>query len=593
MLLLVSVVSHAQTDTTRMSVRNFLVEQHIDTLWVNDTVSFRKHLENLTVSGSRCIDTCQKYVRQFSDAKSLLKRSGVVKDDMLWIDSASFYVDYKLYLSRMESCERIARGMKSYYQDKEQKRQEAERKAAEERARREAKMLQDSLNTQWAQLKSEVLDMHNQIEAICLAVGVEDKNRVKALKDLRYDYLPVYNRYDLTPEEGTSSNIERVARLQRFQRNLLDSILGPSGYPARIASFPATLKVRAGKSHVEVYKTYMRVFKTVVIPTSFGKLEDYRRFVQKLRDIETIQQGYLTAVTLREDIALNTVNISNLCMKRHKDVLEAYQLVLQGVNQQPVFTTIGEMDMFLGSLRSFIKVQGSYVESVSRLDAIALRGDSITGLCNKRTMDVAEGYRMLSSNTSFIPTFKTMDGADFFFNTLNDFEQLQQDYSLTASLRNSIADKADSIMRHKGAPKILVNSYKDMHERLVVAPTFNTHEKALLYIEQLEGVIQIQGYVRESEYLNDTIETNAQSMKARSKNASNIWKAYLILEEEAMTVSAIRNENDLVRYMSGQRQLIQIQKVLINILVGPDRNDYNNRLKGVKDTKKIKDVLGI
>jgi len=592
-LLLISAISSAQTDTTRMSVRNFLVEQHVDTMWVNDTLAFREHLEGLSVSGSRCIDTCQKYVRQFSDARSLLKRSGEFRNGLLWIDSVTFYVDYQLYLSRLESCEHIARRLKSYYQEKEQKRQEAERKAADERARREAKLLQDSLNTQWSQLKAEVLDMHNQIESICLAVGVEDKNRVKALKDLRYDYLPIYNRFDLTPEVGTSGNIERVARLQRFQRNLLDSILGPSGYPARIESFPATLKIRAGKTHSEVYKTYLRVFKTVVIPTSFGKLEDYRRFVQKLRDIETIQQGYLTTVALREEIALNTVNISNLCMKRHKDVLEAYLLVLQGVNQLPVFTTKGEMEMFLGSLRAFADVQERYVECVSRLDAISLKGDSIVSLCSKKTQDVAEGYKMLSSNTSFIPTFKTKDGADFFFNTLSDFEQLQDDYAMTAYLRNSIEIKADSILHHKGAPKILVSSYKDMHERLVVAPTYNNHDKAQLYLEQMEAVIQLQNYVREAERKNDTIEANAQSIKARSKNASNIWKAYQILEEEAMPLQAVRNENDLTRYLSGQRQLIHIQRLLVNILVGPDRNDYNNRLKGEKDSNKIKAILGI
>mgnify|MGYP004445095143 CR=1 FL=1 len=315
--------------------------------------------------------------------------------------------------------------------------------------------------------------------------------------------------------------------------------------------------------------------------------------MQRLRDIRSVQQGYITAIELREQISNNTMALQNACGKRRKELYDAYSLVLAGFNQVPIFTTPGDRDMFIESLQEFILVQEQYLRSVNRLDDLQLRGDSITAVCAKRLNDVGDAYRTLAANASFIPTFTTLAGADFFFNSLDDFEQIQQDFIRTIALRNAIALKADSITSCKGAPRELVAFYKDLQARTLLTPTFNHHDKALVYLQQLEVFINLQDHVLEGEMQAKAIEGNSMLIKSRSKNLQNIWKAYQSLLKAYEPASTVRTENDLTRYLSSQRALIDMQQVVYGIIDGPDREVVNIRLKGEKDLTMMKATMGI
>ena len=580
-------------DTVRLSCQFYLLQHDLDTADVGDTVAFRLKLANLTTPYAARIQACQRYATLIAEASEGLQRSGQVVDGALWVDSATCYADYDYFAPRLAECGAIASRMADHYKELERQRIEEERRLAEAKARRDAQRLQDSLDARWVALKTQVAYQHNQIESMCQGIGISDKKRLKALADLHYDYLPIYNRFDLSPTQGDAAHISSVEHLERFQRSLLDSVLGPNGYRNRIEAFPPRLKARAGKVHAEVYKSYSRVFKVTLIPNSFGKLEDYGAFLQKMRDIEMVQQAYMDVVTLREEIVSNTAAVRNKCGKNHKNIFPIYESVVAGVNQVPTFSTKGEAEMFLQSLRDFTQVQERYLYSIGLLDEIDIRTDSILSLCGKPIADVAASYRNLSESSNFIPTFNSLDGADFFVNTLLDFVQLQLDYAYTASLRTTIDTNSTKILKFKSAPKTLLSAYKDVAGRMVLTPTFLYHDKAVLFITSLEEFVQLQERYVEGEKKNLEIESNTQTIKQRTKAYSYLWKAYQVLLKDCDLVSTIRNENDLMRYLSNQRAIVEMQQKVMEVVATPEAATLNMRLKNEKDAERIRLTLGL
>lgn len=576
----------------RLSVQEFLWQHHLDTAMVSDTTAFHLRLENLKTPYTQRIDTCQSLVDRLSRVAEGLRQGGELRDSLWWIDSATCYVDYLHFAPLIDTCLEKAKELVLRYQELERQRLEAERRAAEERARQEAKRHQDSLNANLRRLKDQVNDQNSQIESICAAIGVSDKKKQKTLGDIRFDYRHIFNRYDLTVTQGSVEENERLQRLANFQRHLLDSVLGPSSYPSQIEDFPTVLKLHTGKSHTEVYKSYLRVFKTVVIPKSFGRLEDYRPFVQRLREVRAVQEGYIETIHLREEIANNSISIQNKCDKKYKEINESYQTVLQGVNQIPAFSTIGEMEMFFESLHNFIEVQQQYLISIDRLDIIQTRGDSILDLCHKKIADVADSYKRLVGSSLLSPTYKTLEGAEFFNNYLTDFEQLQQDYITTISLRNTILAKGDSIRLFKGAPRILTSSFKDVFSHTVLIPNFNNGEKAAAYLQSLQDLIALEDLYLESERVDRQLQSTAQTIKSLYKVAPHLVKAYGKAFDDLAEMSTIRDSNDLKRYREQQQQQQLLQERVLSIIHSLDRDTYNDKLKGVSNVVEIKGILG-
>lgn len=585
--LLLGVQAQGQNDTVRLSCQDFLIRYGIDTAEVADTVAFRLKLESLSEPYAQSIETCNRYSATLSRARVELANSGTERDGVLWIDERSCYEDYGRFASCLQTCHELARTMLARYTTLEEERLAEERRQAEERARQEAQRRQDELDARWQALLSQVESQHEQILSLCDGNGISDKARLKELSDLGFDYRNCHGRFNLSATQGNERTIERTQQLCQLQRTLIDSVLGPNSYTARIDAFPASLKTRAGKEHHEVYKSYGRVFKNVRIPTHFGQYEEFDAFVARLRDIVAVQQGYVTAIEMREEIANNATALRNLCGKKHKALFDSYARMEEGFNKVPAFATLGEMEMFLATLTEFMLVQNSYQESVHRINAIQQRGDSIVALCVKPYADAAISYRELVAANSFVPSFSTMQGAGFFHRSLDDFEELQADYIQAIGLRQEIALQDASVQKCKKAPKILLSYYKDMKERTPLTASFNNHEKALQYLDMLWFYSETQRNIMESEQLNLELSSNTQTIKAMAKNYPNIWKAYNLLYQSAEWPKAIRVDNDLARYVDAQHEAIAIQQQVMHVLASDDAADKNNRLKALlKDKNK-------
>lgn len=579
----------AQRDTIFLSAKDIARGEGVNIHFVEDTVAMQRHLNELHLTYPQMADTCIAYNALTRRVLAAIQESGTLREDgRLWIDSISCYSDFAEFQTQATAFCGMMQRLTDNYTRLEQRRVEQERRAAEMKALQEKKRKQDADDAQLAQLKQQIATQHNEIESICMAAGITEKTKIKELKDLRYSYLPIYNKYDLTPTVGNDDNIRSLTELADFQRELLDSILGPNSYNTQISNFPNTLHTRAGKIHTEVYKSYQKVFKKIAVSSSFNSLDDYRHYIQSLKDIITVQGRYLKVIDYREQIQSNTQAITNRCGKKFKDVLSSYKTVLDATNQVPTFTTVGESDKYLEYLDEFTRVQERYLGSIDEIEAIQMRGDSLLSLCTKPLSDVQSAYGQLVANTSFVPSYMTLSGANFFHNAMDDFAQLQRAYIDVIGQRLTIVQKGDSIVGSKVAPKGLATAYKECRDRVVFTPSFNDMAKAKAFSSLMDMHIKVQNKYLAIIDNNVAINDNSQKIKNQSKSFSNISKAYSRLFKTYDLTVNFRTESDVDAYLRLQEEILSAQGRFLDVLSSSDGERYNNQLKNEKDIDRIK-----
>ena len=513
--------------------------------------------------------------------------------DNIWMDSVHCITDAGIYISRMQQMAERLQNDAANYDRLEQERIEAERRAAEERARAEALRLQQVKDQQLAILKDSIRDMHKNITSTCDAKGVTDKVRIKELKDLFYAYLSIYNRYDLTESNTTESYFRQLNELKSFQIELLDSVMGSNSYSDRIEKFKNTLHARSGKDHTDVNKSYLRVFKKVQVPISFRTIAEYNSYIAQLREIIAVQQSYITVIEMRETISKNSSDLQNQCGKRNKDVYSAYKDLLDELNTIPAYTSLAESEKFISNLDEFINLQNEYSDVVKRLDTIANRGDSIVAICPKTASDIASAYKELVSTTDFIPRFINKASADYFNNFLDDFESIQRTYIEAIGIRNSIDAGTDRINASKNAPKGLIPGYKQMMRYTDFTPHFTTVNAGEEFIRLLNHFVEIQGKFLSIIDENNKIENNTKQFRTAFKEYANINKAYDRLMKTYDYELVIISEGDLNRYIQHQTDVTAMQERFATLANSLEKEDYNNRLKKVKEPEKIKLIMGI
>ena len=513
--------------------------------------------------------------------------------DVIWMDSLHCITDAGAYIAKLEKTAATLQARSEQYNTLEQERLEAERRAAEERARAEALRIQREKDLQLATLKDTIRAMHKNITTICDGKGISDKARVKELKDIFYAYLAVYNRYDLTDNVATDSHIKQLDELRVFQTELTDSVLGANSYTDRIEAFKNTLHIRSGKDHNDVNKSYLRVFKKVQIPISFKTIAEYYDYTSQLREVIAVQQSYLTVINLRDTISSNTNQLQQQCQKKHKDVFSSYKEILAEVNQIPAYTTLQESEKFIGELNGFIELQHEFSDVVKRLDIIETRGDSIVALCQKNIGDVAAAYKSLVEANDFVPRFINKASADRFNATLDDFEALQRKYIEIIGIRNIIDIGSSTINGTKNAPKGLQPGYKQMMKYTDFTPHFSTQNGADDFIRLLFHFIEIQKKFVAIVNNNNTIETNTKQYRTAFKEYANINKAYERLLKTYDQELNIISEADLNSYLKHQEEVLAMQERFTALIGSLDKDEYNNRLKKVKEPDKIKLIMAI
>lgn len=578
-------------DTLSVSLRDVLPSRGIKYDFIDDTSLLNYYLSTLTVSFPSVEDTCSSYLSYVQRLQRQMARLGTVYDGKVWIDSITYIEDFYHYRDQMAMVISVLQRNIMKYRQLEQQRIEAERQIARERARK----AQAETDKKAAEIVAEIDKKNKQIESITMAHGVTDKMKVKNLKDLWFAYLPIYNQYNLNTVGVTEQQLNRLVELRSFQQELLDSVLLESGLPNQIEQFANRLKDRAGKDHVDVYRSYIKVMRTPFVPITFNSLEGYHQYIQQMQIITTVQRSYLYSVTLRERIAAGSIDIQNRCKQRHRDIYDSYRNALGSINQIPAYSTIVESETFEALLEEFISVQAEYLNNVEHIDRIMARGDSIVALVPKSFGDVANSYRQLQNTTPMIPDYHTLKGARFFEHSLTDFEALQDCYIRIIDLRMTIARKEDSIISAKSAPKGLSSSYKALRGQRNFVADFRLIDAGTQYTHMLENFIYLQNQFLILLSNHYTIKQQSDQILESSKaNYPNIYKAYQkLFKSYNLDANFVRDE-DVSHYATVQENLLAEQKLLLDIMTSPSEAiKLNDQLKGEKELNRIKLAIGV
>ena len=397
----------------------------------------------------------------------------------------------------------------------------------------------------------------------------------------------------MTDDNTTDSHFKQLDELQLFQSELLDSVLGNNSYSNRIEAFKGTLQMRSGKDHNEVNKSYLRVFKKVQIPISFKTIAEYNDYTAQLREVIAVQQNYLNVIDLRDTIAQNTNTLQMQCSKKHKEIYSSYKEILSEVNLVPSFTTLAESEKFIANLQDFTVVQNEFSKAIQRIEVIETRGDSIVALCHKNITDVATAYKELVAATDFVPKFINKASADYFNKTLDEFETVQQIYIQIVTIRNVIDMGSASIVNSKNAPKGLVPGYKQMMKYTDFTPHFSNEAGGKDFIKLLNHFIDIQQKFVNIVNNNNTIDANSKQFRTAFKEYANIYKAYERLLKTYDYELNIISEADINSYQRHQETILAMQERFSALANSLEKEDYNNRLKKVKEPDKIKLIMGI
>lgn len=511
----------------------------------------------------------------------------------VWIDSTHCIPDGVAFIKLLRSTSDTLSSLSAHFELLEKERVERERQEAEAIAKVEALRLQRELDSRLTELRDSIKTMHRSITSTCDGDGITDRLRLKELKDIFYAYLSVYNRYDISNPAISESHLARLEELRSFQTHLIDSLLGPGALTKQLENFKEVLHTRAGKNHSDVYKSYIRVFKKINIPVTFRTIAEYKVYIARLQELITVSNSYLQVIELRDSIAAGTTAITQKCSRRHRDILSSYRELLSEQNTIPNYASISSSQKFIANLHNFIEMQHLYSDATDRVETIQQRGDSIISLCTKPLSDVANAYRLLFTTTDLVPHFINTFSSERYYETLDNFEKVQHIYFDVIDIRKNISQRGDRITSDRNAPRGIVKGYNHLSKYTNFTPQFTTPRGGNDMIRALNHFIDIQEKFITANNNNGTIVNNTKQMRSAFRDYGNIFRAYERLYNSYKYQLDITSEADLNSYLKYQEQVLKMQSKFVSLINSLDKEDYNNRLKRVRETDKIRLIMGL
>lgn len=591
LFIVVCFVSYAQNDTIRIKTQDLSENYGLRPEFFEDTNSLILYLNSQNQDYNTLIRTCQTFAIGAHEMINDLDKDN--KNGIVWLDATHCISDYDASRSVLQRFIIRATRFAEHYKQLEQEQLEQERKTAILVAQQKQAEQQEQREQQLADLKDGITKQHRTISSICDGTGITDKSKIKDLKDIYYSYLMIYNKYDVNSNFATDSQIDDLARLSDFQNDLLTNVLGDNSYINQIAKFKDELKFATAKNYGEVYKSYNRVFKKTAIAANFTNLDQYGQYIERLRNVIDVQQAYLETVKIYDQINHVSTTIVDLYGRKYNNIANAYKAVADEMYLIPAFNNIDDSKGFIQRLRDFMEVQKIYIANYNRLETISRRGDSIIHGCIKKNYDIVLAYRELLSATSFVGTYKTFGEADYYKERLDNFEQLQFYYQDIVEMRSIISQKDDSITISKSAEKVLVMGYKNIRKTFATSPKFTTTEQGQQYINQLQGIIDMQNICLEAIKNQEKIDSDKEYIAMQGRVYSNIAKAYSKVEKSYVYTSPILSTYDIDKYIQNQNRHIVAQRIFKEAFTSMDASAINQRLKRVSDVDKIKLILNI
>ena len=124
-------------------------------------------------------------------------------------------------------------------------------------------------------------------------------------------------------------------------------------------------------------------------------------------------------------------------------------------------------------------------------------------------------------------------------------------------------------------------------------PFFTTATAGADFTSLLSHFIKIQEKFEDIIEQNIRIENTSKQLKTAFKEFGNISKAYNRMITEYTIEAVILSESDLNSYRSHQDAIMTMQARFEELSNSSEKEDYNQRLKKVKEIDKIKLIMGI
>ncbi len=576
---------------TVISVAEIIGNYGLDSAWVNDTLAAQRYLDSQPQDYVALTNECVSLRTKAQKALTSIENDYPFRDSLYWIDSNTVLADYAIYEYRLRSLADYMGRQSIRYSRLEQQRIEAEKEAARQRAIEEARRQQQERNRVAGDLRSNIELHHRAIVTACDGTGVTDKVKLKWLKDLYYSYLMVYNKYDLSEGEATDEIIARLDELNSFQNDVLENVLGTNSLPYQIENFKNVLKVRCGKDHSDIYRSYTKVFKHTNVPITFADVKEYEDYINRLQTIINVQQRYVQTIQLRATIAANSDAIVALYGKRYKDEAQAYRDVLRTVDQLPAFTTNAESLLFIQSLEDFIAAQHRYEDLYPVYEDITHRSDTIMN--QKMYSDIASAYRDAVQHLRPMPSFREATGADQYDAQLEEVRTVQQCYLDGIDMRTVITRNDDSLTAGKKTDKVLADGYRLLRKQADLRPSFYTVERGRSYIDILNNYTEMQQLCMQILHKMEQINANEKVINNKDMPYANLRKAYGRISKAYKALKEITNTEDLRRYGRQCDYVLELQEAFLTTLNSSGVAEADMMLKKESNIEKIKAVVGL
>lgn len=588
--------AHAQKPVipTVISVGDILPNYGLDTLMVNDTAYAIEYLagqpQDYAALTNLCVGIRTKVIAAINSIENDYRHS----DSLIWIDSNTVLADYNIFEYRLRRLGDLMGRMSIRYSRLEQQRIEAEKEAARRRAIEEAERQQRQRDKEASDLRASIDLHHRNIINQCDGTGIRDKSRIKALKDLYYSYLMVYNKYDLSSSRATQESIAQLDELNAFQNDLLENVIGPNSLPAQIENFKNQLKIRCEKDNSDVYRSYTHVFKQSPLPPiTFADIREYSDYISRLQTIINIQNRYTQTLDLRATINANTDRILQLYGKKYRDAASSYKEVLRSINLVPAFSSNAESINFIRDLEDFIAAQQRYLDFYTTFEDISLRSDSILNGRQSTFRDVTSAYRSVQPDLVPWPRFRTVEEADVYSEQLDQVVAVQHCYMQVIDLRSEIDRLDDTIMDGRKIDRTLYNGYRLLRKQSDLAPSFSTLDRGQGFLAMLSSHLEMQRICVEVLSKRKVIEANSDRITGNRASYPNIAKAYKRLAGAYDDFGDITNTEDLRRYLRQTDAYITMQEAFLQLIASDYASSSDSQLKRETDLERIKTVIGL
>ena len=563
-----------------MSVKELAPAFGVSPLFLDDTVAVGHYLDSISSDSHAITDSCVAINARVLAFQSIMLYDYPHRNDTVWVNENTYLKDYNFYYAKLSDLSGFVLKRAHDYIEQEHIRQET--------------IQQNAFNLR----KDTITRQHRTIVNACEGFGVTDSDRKKELKDLYYAYLTVYNRYDLSSGRADSVYIGMLDRFCAFQKHLIENFLGSNSYTNRIKNFSNTLKIRCGRTHVDILRSYQRVFRQSTQGVSFSTIKEYYAYVDSLQNIISVQNAYLTVVDLRNKINTSSEQINRLYGSRFHDVIKTYREVANSVNTVPAFSTLYGAKDFIDHMQEFIQVQECYLQDYSRLMLIKEHGDTILRRCSMRYSDVSKSYNTMLNDLSLksgtpVPNYRSLDDAVRFSSEMDRFEVVQRQYDTIIDLRKQIDRTKDSISKGWISHMIVYNGYQSIRKQVVLTPSFIEPTGGRQFIVELHDFVETQEKCLEAIRLYHEYRRLDDALLQAIQPYRNIRKAYSRLEKTYVTLKAINHTSELYNYCRQLESFISVQNAIIELTKNNQAPAVDNRLANIKDTDKIEKILGL